>query len=83
MKFRVFLQLQTAKTIFFYLNTSGVYSCFLSTQTHIAIGSASANSVESYNNVESYLRRTSRIYFDNVTLTIHIPCQHNNKCDFQ
>ena len=44
------------------------------------IGSASANSVE------SYLGRTSRIYFDNVTLTLHNvtlvslkPCQHNNK----
>ena len=47
------------------------------------IGSASASSVE------SYLGRSPRIYFDNVTLTLHRycnvtlaslkPCQHNNK----
>ena len=46
------------------------------------IGTASANSVE------SDLGSTSRIYFDNVSLTLHNmtlkslkPCQHNNKCD--
>ena len=41
-----------------------------------------------WNSVESDLGCTSRIYFDNVTLTLHNvtlasqkPCQHNNKCD--
>ena len=41
-----------------------------------------------WNPVESDLRCTSRIYFDNMTLTSHNvmltsqkPCQHNNKCD--
>ena len=36
-----------------------------------SIGYASDNSVESYNSVEAYLGRTSRIYFDNVTLALH------------
>ena len=46
----------------------------------MTIGTASANSVE------SDLGCTSRIYFDNVKLTLHNvmltsqkPCQHNNK----
>ena len=41
-----------------------------------------------WNYVESDLGCTSRIYFDNVTLTLYNvtltsqkPCQHNNKCD--
>ena len=40
------------------------------------------------NSVESDLGCTSRIYFDNVTLTLYSvtltsqkPCKHNNKCD--
>ena len=37
--------------------------------TAVPIGSDLANSVESYSSVESYLGRTSRIYFHNVTLT--------------
>ena len=41
----------------------------------LSIGTASANSVE------SDLGCTSRIYFDNVTLTLHKPRQHNNMCD--
>ena len=40
-----------------------------------AIGTASANSVE------SDLRCTSRVYFDNMTLTSQEPCQYNNKFD--
>ena len=42
-----------------------------------------------WNFVESDLRCTSRIYFDNMMLTLHNvtltsqkPCQHNNKCDY-
>ena len=34
-----------------------------------------------WNSVESNLGCTLRVYFDNVTLTSHKPCQHNNKCD--
>ena len=48
----------------------------------LAIETASANSVE------SDLGCTSRIYFDNVTMTLHnvtltsqTPCERNNKCD--
>ena len=37
------------------------------------IRSASANSME------SDLRHTPRVYFDNVMLMSHKPCQHNNK----
>ena len=33
----------------------------------------------SANSVESDLGCTSRVYFDNVTLTSEKPCQHNNK----
>ena len=40
-----------------------------------AIGTDLANSVE------SDLGCTSRIYFDNVTLTSQKPCQHKDKCD--
>ena len=39
------------------------------------IGTVSANSVE------SDLGCTSRVYFDNVTLTSQKPCQHNINCD--
>ena len=42
----------------------------------------------SWNSVESDLESTSRIYYDNVTLTLHNmpltsnkPCKHNNKRD--
>ena len=52
---------------------------------------ASANNAirtVSANSVDSDLGCTSRIYFDNVTLTLHNvtltsqkPCLHNNKCD--
>ena len=48
----------------------------------MAIGTASANSME------SDLGCTSRVYFDNVTLTLHNmtrtsqkPCQYHNKFD--
>ena len=43
--------------------------------TSESIATASANSVE------PDLGCTSRIYFDNMTLTSQKPCQHNNKCD--
>ena len=33
------------------------------------------------NSVESDLGCTSRVYFDNVTLTSQKPCQYNNKFD--
>ena len=41
----------------------------------ISIGTASANSMQ------SDLRCTLRVYFDNVTLASQKLCQHNNKFD--
>ena len=52
----------------------GTY-CICVVALYANFGAASANSVE-YD-----LGCTSRVYFDNVTLTSQKPCQHNNKFD--
>ena len=52
-----------------------IFAGIVSLTRFLLIGTASANSVE------SDLGCTSRIYFDNVTLTYQKPCQHDNKCD--
>ena len=69
----------------------------LTSRPLMLVGIVQHNSIEhhamsirtaSVNSMESDLRCTSRIYIDNVTLTLHNltptsqkPYQHNNKCD--
>ena len=61
------------KTYFF--NNVVQTRSYSSSDDKLAIGTTSANFVE------SDLGCTSRVYFDNVTLTSQKPCQHNNKGD--
>ena len=46
-----------------------------------SVSSRASIKTASTNSVESDLGCTSRVYFDNVTLTSQKPCQHNNMCD--
>ena len=51
----------------------GMCSNLVIVDRHQAIGTASANSVE------SDLGCTSNVYFNNMSLTSQDPCKHNNK----